>query len=200
MHTIIFDFGNVVGFFDHYRTLARLAPHTDLAMEALYRDIYQGELEDSFERGAMTPAAFLARVKDLAGFRCDEQFLAEAIADIFWPNPEVCDLLPALKKHHRLLLGSNTNVIHSTKFLHQFAEVLTHFDGLVLSHEIRARKPEPGFYQHCQRLAQAPAEHCLFIDDLPANIAGAKQCGMRGLVYQPKNDLVGRLREMGVAI
>jgi len=199
MQALIFDFGNVVGFFDHYRTLNRLAPHTKVPLDELYLRLCKGELEDAFERGAITMAEFLRRVRRIGALGCDNRFLIEAIADIFWPNPEVCELIPVLQKRYRLLLGSNTNLIHSVHFRRQFAEVLAHFDGLVLSHEVRARKPEAEFFQHCQRLAQTPVEQCLFIDDLEDNVKGARRTGMGGLVYRPNDDFVGRLREFGVA-
>src|ERR1043165_3109808 len=109
MQAIIFDFGNVVAFFDHYRTLNRLAPYTDMALERIYADVYQGDLEDAFERGALSQAEFLRRVSELACLRCEEKFLCDAIGDIFWPNEEVCALIPALKSRYRLILGSNTN-------------------------------------------------------------------------------------------
>src|SRR5262249_58168815 len=40
--TIAFDFGNVVGVFDRRLTLDRLAPHTQLAAEAIYPLPYGG--------------------------------------------------------------------------------------------------------------------------------------------------------------
>ncbi len=73
-----------------------------------------------------------------------------------------------------MLLGSNTNEVHAQQFRRQFAEVLSHFDALVLSYEIGQRKPNAGFYAHCQELAQAAPHEIVFIDDLPANIAGAR--------------------------
>jgi HAD superfamily hydrolase (TIGR01509 family) len=200
MQAIIFDFGNVVAFFDHYRTLNRLAAYTHVPLERIYADIYQGELEDAFERGALTPPQFLKRMIELACLRCDEQFLSDAIADIFWANPEVCELIPKLKKRHRIVLGSNTNVIHSNHFREQFADLLSHFDGLVLSHDIGVRKPKPAFFQECRRLANAPADQCLFIDDLPANIESAKEAGLHGILYKPGNDLFGKLRAAGVEV
>jgi hypothetical protein len=38
----------------------------------------------------------------------------------------------------------------------------------------------------------------VFIDDLPANVAGAVACGWHGIVYLDAEDLVARLRQLGV--
>jgi putative hydrolase of the HAD superfamily len=198
VHAIIFDFGNVVGFFDHRRTSERLAPHSDLSTEALHPRLYGGELESAYDLGRISSAEFLRQARDHGRLSCSEEVIAAAWSDIFWPNAEVIALLPALKPKVRLLLGSNTNELHARHYCRQFADALRHFDSLVFSHEIGARKPDAAFFHHCQRLAGFPAEQCLFIDDLAANVAGAEACGLRGLVYTSADDLRRRLASLGV--
>jgi epoxide hydrolase-like predicted phosphatase len=195
---IVFDFGNVVGFFDHYLTLKRIAPHTDMAPQAMYAAVYNGALEDDFESGRITAAEFLARFRQTCRLSCDDAVLAAAVADVFRPNPDVCALLPLLQPRYRLLLGSNTNPIHARHFRQQFADVLQPFDAVVLSYEIGVRKPRAGFYEHCQRLAGCGPGECVFIDDLPANVGGARACGWQGILYQGIDDLRRRFAELGV--
>ncbi len=198
--TICFDFGNVIGLFDHYLALNQLARHTDMSPRAMYNAVINGDLEDAFESGRISSAEFLHQFRSLCHLHCDDETLAAACADIFRPNSEVCTLVPTLKPRYRLLLGSNTNAIHSRQFRHQFADVLRHFDHLVLSHEIGVRKPRLEFFEHCQRLARCAPEACLFIDDLPANIEGARTCGWHGIVYENRGDLRAQLRELGIEV
>jgi putative hydrolase of the HAD superfamily len=198
MRAIVFDFGNVVGFFDHYQTLNKLTAHTDMTAQAMYAAVFDSDLEDAFESGRLTVPQFLGRFRELCGLRCEDEYLNAACADIFRPNPEVCALLPRLKPHYRLLLGSNTNELHAVQFRRQFADVLRYFDHLVLSFEIGVRKPRPGFFEHCQRLAGCPPQECLFIDDLPANVEGARACGWHGIVYKGIDDLGGQLKALGI--
>jgi putative hydrolase of the HAD superfamily len=198
--TIVFDFGNVIGFFDHYRALNRIARYTDMTPAAMYAAIYDGALEDEFERGRIPQAEFLRRFRKTCRLCCDDQTLAGACADIFKPNADVCALLPLLKTRYRLLLGSNTNELHARHFRRQFAEVLQYFDALVFSYEIGVRKPQPEFFHHCQRLAHYAAAECLFIDDLPANTAGARACGWQAIVYTGADELRQQLRALAVQI
>lgn len=200
MKTIIFDLGNVVAFFDHRRALDKLKPFSPLTTEEMFASVYAGDLEDRIERGHLAPPVFLREVHRLWRLRCDVEFLAYAVGDIFWANPEVCDLIPKLADRYRLVLGSNTNAVHARRFLAQFADVLAHFDTLVLSHEIGTRKPDADFFHTCQRLANAKASECVFIDDLPANIDGARGVGFHGIVYRPNADLAGQLRTLGVLV
>ncbi len=200
MKTIIFDLGNVVCFFDHGRTFEKLARFTDKTPEEMYAAVYAGPLEDKFERGQMPVTTFLREVRQAWQVRCDVEFLSHAMSDIFWANPEVCELIPKLKGRYRLVLGSNTNAVHARKFMKQFADVLSHFDALGLSYEFGTRKPDADFFHACLRLADAKAADCVFIDDLPANIEGARAAGLHGIVYRPNEGLADKLRALGVEV
>jgi putative hydrolase of the HAD superfamily len=198
IEAIAFDFGKVIGFFDHARTLTKLVPLTDMSAQEMYRAIYDGELEDAFESGLIGEAEFVHRFRDLCKLRCDDEFLSAAIADIFWPNEPVCALVPRLKPRYRLVLGSNTNPIHARRFLPQFADTLRHFDAKVLSFEVGVRKPGAGFFERCLQQAGRLPRQCVFIDDLPANVAGAVACGWHGILYTGPDRLCEELRKLGV--
>jgi putative hydrolase of the HAD superfamily len=199
MKAVVFDFGNVIAFFDHQRTLGKLTPYTDMSADAMLAAVYGADLEDAFESGRMSGAEFLRHFRELCRLTCDDAFLHAACADIFWANEPVCALVPGLKAAgYKLVLGSNTNEIHAAHFRRQFADTLRHFDGLVLSHEAGVRKPRRGFFDNCQRLAGCAAHECVFIDDLAANVAGATACGWHGIVYRDDTELQGRLSDLGV--
>jgi putative hydrolase of the HAD superfamily len=198
IQTIVFDFGKVIAFFDHRLISNRLAAHSPLSADVIHSHLFGGPLEQRYDVGQISTPEFLSHVQELCRLSCTKEALALAWADIFWPNDDVIALLPRLKPHYRLLLGSNTNELHTQQFCGQFADALRHFDALVFSHAIGARKPDAAFFAHCQRLADSPAEHCLFIDDLPVNVAGARACGWHGIVYQGIADLLEQLTALGI--
>jgi putative hydrolase of the HAD superfamily len=200
IHTLVFDFGNVIGFFDHARAIAQLARHTDLPARTIRERLFTDELEEAYESGRISTPELLAHARKLCGFRVADADIECAFADMFWPNDEVCRLIPALKARYRLFLLSNTNDMHCRWFRRQFAETLSHFDGLVFSHEVGLRKPQPGIYEHCQRLMDCRPAQCVFIDDLPANIAAARKCGWNGIVYTDFGTLRRELAELGVIV
>lgn len=200
MKTIIFDLGNVIAFFDHRRGLQRLQPFSPLSVEEMYQSVYACAIEDIIERGNVPPATYLRDVHKLWRLRCDVEFLGHVLGDVFWSNPETCELVPRLRKRYRILLGSNTNAVHARRFLQQFASVFKHFHHLVLSYEIGLRKPEVDFYHTCLRFAHAKPSECVFIDDLAANVAGARDFGFHAIHYQPNSGLVAQLAALGVEI
>lgn len=198
MKAIVFDFGNVVGYFDHRRAARRLAEYGGLDPEAVYRMLFGGQLEDDYESGRYTTEQYVQRIRELCKVGCSDADLRRAYADIFWPNEDVCSLLPQLKGRYRLLLGSNTNELHALHFLKQFEEPLRYFDALVLSYEVGARKPHSAFFEHCLRVAGCAPSDCVFIDDIAANVAGAQACGLHGIVYTGIEDLRRRLGDLGI--
>src|SRR6266849_709693 len=107
--TIVFDFGRVVSFFDHQLTISRLAAHGGLPPADMHAHLFGGPLEDDYESGQISTSEFLNRVREACRLSCPDEIIAAAWADIFWPNEDVCALLPRLKPRYRLLLGSNTN-------------------------------------------------------------------------------------------
>ncbi|MFN4258070.1 MAG: HAD family hydrolase [Gemmataceae bacterium] len=200
IRTIIFDFGNVIAFFDHHRIWKRWAPHAGISAEEMRERLVGSDLEDAYESGRVSTAELLRQVRALCQLRCSDEEIIEAYCDIFWPNPEVRELLPLLRPRYQLLVGSNTCELHAQRFRRQFADTLSHFQALVLSHEIGARKPHPPFYEHCWRQAGHAPSECLFIDDLPANVAGARACGLQAIQYSNSTPLHQQLTQLGIVL
>jgi glucose-1-phosphatase len=197
--TLVFDFGNVLGFFSHRQAAEQVASYSDLSPEAVQAFLFAHELEDAYEAGQLSTAAVLDAIRSHCRPRCTDEQLRLAYADMFHPNPDTCSLLPRLRERYRLLLLSNTNEMHFDQFSRQFAEALRHFDALVLSHKVSVRKPDRRIYDHCLALAGCPPSECLFIDDMPANIAAAHEAGWQGFVYRKGDDPRIRLAEFGVS-
>jgi putative hydrolase of the HAD superfamily len=196
--TIVFDFGNVLGFFSHRRAAEQLAAYGTVAAEAIQAHLFGGDLEDEYESGRISSAALIDRFRQRFALRGTDEELIRAYADMFWPNEEVCALPPLLRRNHRLLLLSNTTELHSRQFVPQFQGALVHFHHLVLSHEVGIRKPDPRIYAHCQGLAGSAAAECLFIDDLSTNVEAARACGWHGIVYERGMDLRAALARHGI--
>ncbi|CAN5369830.1 hypothetical protein BH11PLA2_BH11PLA2_23900 [soil metagenome] len=199
MHTIYFDFGNVIGFFDHWKSINRLVRYTKLSGPELFDVLLCNQLEDDYERGALTSAEYIREGIDRAKMTCTPTEFHDAFRDIFTPNPEVCEAIPKLAQHYRILLASNTNDMHFSHYCEQFQDVLSHFAALPTSHQAKARKPETGFFDYAQSFAKAKPGECVFVDDLAINIAAGQQYGWNGLHYTP-GCLKEKLKSFGIAL
>lgn len=75
---------------------------------------------------------------------------------------------------------------------------LTRFDGIIVSAHERLLKPDRRIYELlCSRHALAP-ENCLFIDDSPLNVEGARAIGMRGHLFTAPEQLRAELKAAGL--
>jgi len=196
--TIVFDFGNVIGFFDHWQAIRQLARLTEVSPELIRDRLFTTELEDIYESGRIRTPELLAHARELCQLRGSDADIERAFADMFWPNEDVCRLVPTLRPRYRLFVLSNTNDMHSRWFCGQFAGTLAHFDGLFFSHEIGVRKPHTGIYDHALRRMECRSSECVFIDDLPANIAAARECGWHGIVYTDIRSLRSELSALKI--
>ena len=200
MRTIFVDFGNVIGFFDHQRAIAKLSVFTDVPPHELTLALYGSPLEEDYETGKIRTSEYIRQAKLNGRLTCSDSEFQDAFVDIFWRNDEVCDLLPKLKPKYRLVLASNTNDAHYRKYSAQFADVLKHFDALCPSHYAGHRKPHREYFEFCQRHTQNPIRDCVFIDDYPSNIEAAKAFGWQTILYRPGQDLAGKLKALGVEV
>jgi glucose-1-phosphatase len=201
---LIFDFGNVVAFFDYLKACERLGPKLGLTAEAFRRRIVErgfAPLLGRFESGKIGPEEFAAEVMVLSGLSLPYHEFVDAWQDIFWLNEPVARLIERLKSAgYTLLLGSNTNILHSAHYRRQFASTLDLFDQLVLSHEVGHMKPSSEFYHACVRAAGLPAASCIFVDDLAENVDGARKAGLIGVHYIDTPALITDLTELGVKL
>ncbi len=200
MHTLFFDFGNVIGFFDHRIAVRQFTRDCDLDEDACFAAIYDVASENDFEAGRISGEEFIRLSCAAINYRGTSEQFRTAFQDIFRPNPAVCALISQLARRYRLVLASNTNELHAAFFRETFRDVLAHFSALGLSHETGARKPHRRFFEHCQTLAGCPPEECLFIDDLAANVEGARAFGWRAIHYTEHSVFLAQLRQFGIDI
>lgn len=199
---VMFDFGNVLGFFDYGLTFARLGARLGLSAEAFQTLVEAKGLKASlaeFEAGATMPEEFAARVQSAVGLDISfEDFVADW-QDIFELNAPVAAIAADLKaKGHTLVLGSNTNALHAAFYRRKFREALAAFDHFIFSHEVKAMKPGRAFFDACVAATGEQAGSCIFIDDVEENVQGARDSGLLGVVYRDPAGLVADLRRLGV--
>jgi glucose-1-phosphatase len=186
---LIFDFGNVIAFFDHRKAAARLArlAVSPVNPQIVYDAVFSSPLEADYDSGRVTTAEFLTRLRKQLNLRGEDIEIATAWNDIYRPNPAVAALVNAARQHGlRLVLGSNTNELHYNWFRPAFAATLDLFDAEVLSFRVGCRKPDLRFFEACVRACpDLRVGDCFYIDDRADFVDAAAAWGLPGIVYQP---------------
>lgn len=93
---------------------------------------------------------------------------------------EFCDYLK--ERGYKIYILSNASDAFYLYFPH-FAP-LDYFDGIIISSDYSLLKPDIKIYELILDKYKLNPEECLFIDDSPENIQGAKKAGISGVVFR----------------
>ena len=75
------------------------------------------------------------------------------------------------------------------------------FDVVVISGEVRMRKPEPEIYQHTLDQLGLAGPDCVFVDDLRPNVRAAAELGMIGIEHVAAEQTLAELERLfGLAL
>ncbi|MEK0445877.1 MAG: hypothetical protein RLZZ399_1198 [Verrucomicrobiota bacterium] len=197
LEAIIFDIGNVLLHFDFDRTMRRIAPYCE-AEEVLIPGLLE-PLKQAFESGRVSNDVFVEEACGLIGFEGDRGELVAAWQEIFDPVEETHALVRQLSGRLPLYLLSNTNGLHAEYFLREYT-VFEKFQGAVYSHEVGLMKPDAEIYRHAVSQFGVNPDQTLFIDDLAANIEGARAEGLHTHHYKASahSELIRTLARYGV--
>src|SRR5262245_62122261 len=150
VRALLFDFGNVIGFFDHRRGAAQVAELLGADAGRVYSFFFETDLEDRYDKGLISSDDLLALLRaEFSAEHAPAEELEQAFGSIFWRNEPVIDVIRRVPRSVRLVLGSNTNYLHYRTFSAIFADVFARFDAMVLSYTAGVRKPDPEFFRVC---------------------------------------------------
>ncbi len=203
---IIFDLGGVILNIDFQRAADAFHKLGIKNFDLLYSQAVQSELFDKLERGHITADDFHREMRDLSGLD-----LSDTEIDAAW-NALILDFPPArlqllrqIRKHYKIFLLSNTNIIHADFYNNDLREnhgingLEELFDRVYYSHAIGLRKPKPESFHHVLEKEHLRAGETLFIDDSRPNIEAAAKLGMKTLFIDlQKGDDVLDFFEAGI--
>ncbi len=197
--TIIFDLGGVLVLTHWDRVTQPLAELSGLSAERVLDEIVSGDASYPFMRGEFDQWEFHRRLSEQLKMDLSPERLFEIWPNIITPNGEINTLIEMLKRHYRLVLGSNTDVLHHRRSI-EVQEALRHFDDALVSYELGCCKPDATFFSRGLDKLSASPEECVFIDDRKENVDAAQSQGIAAIrfsiVSQLESDLVG----MGISI
>ena len=201
---IIFDLGGVILDIDEtivYKELEKLGINTS----ELARSKEFIEIMSKFDTGIYTAPTFRKKMKALIGQgkMTDKRFDAIWDAMLLDIPRERIEAIEKIKKHYKIFLMSNTNVIHYDLYVRdlQLRFGYNEFDELFnksyFSFAEHLEKPDPRFFELILDHEGLLPEETLFIDDSKKNIEAAQALGIR-TYHIRRDELVRNLFENGV--
>ena len=201
---IIFDLGGVILDIDEtivYKELEKMG----ISSLELARSKEFTELMSKFDTGIYTAPTFRKRMKALVHQEkmTDQKFDAIWNAMLLDIPRERIEAIEKVKKHYKIFLMSNTNVIHYDLYVrdlqlrfgyHEFDEL---FHKSYFSFAEHLEKPDPRFFELILDHEGLLPEETLFIDDTEKNIKVAQSLGIH-TYHISREELVRNLFENGV--
>lgn len=182
---LILDMGNVMLEFAPQRLVEALGIDDPSICGKLFREVFQSLEWVQMDWGVLDENAAAARILP----RLPEELREYAEELIFrWnekalPVSGMADLVGECKRAGlQVYLLSNASVRLPEYWPAVPGSSL--FDGIVVSGMLGVVKPMPEIYRYVLKTYDLQAEACLFVDDMPMNVAGAIQVGMHGFVFR----------------
>jgi epoxide hydrolase-like predicted phosphatase len=200
---LLIDFGGVLttNVFEAFGDFAEAEGLDRHAIGTLFKtDREARQLLKDLESGAIDTAAFGPPFAQRAGLAPDR---AEGVVRRMFSALRPDEPMAAMVRAARAA-GIRTGLISNSwgdGMAYDQALLDEGFDAVVLSHEVRMRKPTPEiFVIGAERIGVPPGE-CVFVDDLPFNLPPAEELGMTTVLHRDAAATVPRLEELfGVSL
>ncbi len=154
------------------------------------------ELLIALEKGEIDEPAFEVHFAKLLGVAPDgliDGLFTEVAPDI--------EMLDAVRRAH--VAGIRTGLVSNSWGVHRYPHELFEelFDGIVISAQEGIRKPSRRMYELGAERAGIAAEECVYVDDLPFNLAPAEELGMATVHHTSAETTIPRLEALlGIAL
>ncbi len=192
---IVFDLGKVLVDFDYSIATQKLAARSTKPPENLHSHLGGSPLLVQYETGLMTTEDFFAEVQKAAGFLGDLPEFGEFFSEIFSPIAPMIALHAELRQRgFKTYIFSNTNDLAIQHIRRDFP-FFAHFDGYVLSYEVKAMKPDAPIYEALEKLTGKRGAEILYIDDRPENIVAGAARGWRTVLHETPEKTCAALQE-----
>jgi FMN phosphatase YigB (HAD superfamily) len=139
-----------------------------------------------YEEGKMTTEEFLDGLYAIFDCRFPHEQLLEAFNGIIVEdNAAIIPFVEEIKKKYHIAVLSNTCECHWKK-VEDISSILRMFppENIFTSFGIGVMKPDRKIYEAVCASLHVRSEEILFIDDLPENVRGAVDAGMRGIIFR----------------
>ena len=199
MKVLAFDLGNVIFGFDYTIALEKIKHKMGASIEKIIEEFYCHDFTLPFEKGLVSGHDFYLDFKKTFSADFNYQEFTDIWCKIFFPIPEVIDLVRKLKKKYSIYMISNINELHFDYLLQEYPEVFSLFDGLILSFKVKSIKPEIKIYQALKDACGVEFNNIVYIDDRADLIEAARRLNLHCIQFIDHSKLIDDLCSLDIA-
>ena len=185
IRNVIFDFGGVLVSWQPQQVIDSFYADPVLR-DALRAHVFHHPDWIEMDRGTYDEATVAGRFAERMGRpRAEmERLLREHMYAALTPIEPTVALLRELHASGYRLYGLTNMSEPIFEYLERTHDFFGLFDGIVVSSRIKLVKPEPAIYTHLRERFALDFSHSVFLDDMPANVEGARSAGLAAIRFE----------------
>lgn len=195
---IVFDLGNVLIDFNPEKYLMSKIQEAD-SVSDLHKLIYLGEEWQMLDRGTLTEEeAINVLIQKSSQHRHLIELAFDNWYEMLTPIQDTVEIVRQLKEAgFQIYYLSNFQMLafENIREKYDFFEL---FNGGIVSYKEKQLKPEEGIYRRLMEEYDIKPEESIFIDDLKANIEGARRLNFETILFQGPRNLKDELAKLGI--
>ncbi|MBR0907887.1 HAD family phosphatase [Bradyrhizobium liaoningense] len=176
---VLFDMDNVLCNYDRGKRVAYLAELAGSTSESIHEAIWDSGFELLGDSGTLDAADYLRGFGERIGYPLSLEEWVEARRRSMQANRAMLEIAGSLRKTVDIaVLTNNTTLVadHIDTLLPNLRPLFG--ARIYTSAQFKTAKPDPRCYRLCLSELDARPETTLFVDDLMANVAGAREAGL----------------------
>jgi 2-haloacid dehalogenase len=194
--TVVFDLGNVLVQWNPRLLYEQLIPDAD-ELERFFDTVITHDWIRAQDAGRSFADGIALLTAEFPHYEAEIRAFWERW-EVMVPGPiePTVEILDALRRRETPLYALTNWSQETFPIARRRFPFFDWFAGIVVSGEVGMLKPEARIYRHLLETHGLTAEDCVFIDDSPANIAGAAAVGITALHFQSPERLRRELHEL----
>ncbi len=176
---VLFDMDNVLCAYDRPTRVAYLAELAGVTSEAVHEAIWDSGFELLGDSGALDAADYLRGFGERIGYPLSLEEWVEARRRSMQADGAMLEIAGRLRKAVDVAVLTNNTTLVADHIDTLLPDLRPLFGARIYtSAQFRAAKPDPHCYRLCLSQLGVRPETVLFVDDLVANVAGARKAGL----------------------
>lgn len=198
---IILDVGKVLVAWEPKQLMREIGFSEDV-VSGVTQALFDSGIWNETDRGEKSDEEILSlAMKQAPGYKKEILLFWEHVGEAIWQLPYARKWISAMKKAgYQVYILSNYGSWTYEQTKEKALSFLEDVDGAIFSYQVKKIKPEADIFHVLYEKFSLNPEECVFLDDLSANIEGAKATGMHGIVFTGLKEALFELEKLGVKI
>jgi HAD superfamily hydrolase (TIGR01509 family) len=176
---VLFDMDNVLCDYDREKRVACLAELAGTTGDAVNKAIWEAGFEFLGDSGALDASDYLRGFGERIGYPLSLDEWVEARRRSMKADLAMLEIAGHLRETVDIAVLTNNTTLVADQIDTLLPELRPLFGSQIYtSAQFKAAKPDPRCYHLCLSELQAAPQTVLFVDDLPENVAGAREAGL----------------------